>query len=578
MKKILTCIILSIIIFINTTFTCYASETVSNLLSWSSIPDKIKEWSNIPLEQKLMMFYNTVAVSSGIVPDGKISKASLDYWLEYCLGKQEKTVADMTENELDALLETYYGKLKEKGTGFNSKGEFVTSDTVINDYRTFFNNYSKDNVQPLYYTVEVPCIGENNINASAFGSTYVYKTIKYFVEQLGDCYCWLQGDIVSIVPLGDVSKNEYFCLFYKKQNNVTPNNDFYVYEIYNGTNEQTIFTTRGKNTMPVYKINLTVDKSDVLSLDDDRISYMDINSFSVSSSCGAYYSRGVTLDRFYKSVHTLDNSNATIVTKKDRYIKLFTSLANYQDYITSTYEPQVFYTSNYYKTENIQESAIPLDQMVNLYNCYDELCQKILQYVKDTQNANDTAVIKKLDELIKAVYSTGSVPSGGSSGGSSDVIVNIDMSETNSILNKILEEIKKFHSTKIDIDNATDNPLTDWAKKLSNMVKNPEININATVGDMGSVFTKVTDKLKCKFPFSIPWDIFFLLAFLADTPEVPKYEIPFKLENYGIDEVLVIDFEQFSVVSKISRMLLTILYMVALMNLTIKVLGIGKDK
>ena len=68
----------------------------------------------------------------------------------------------------------------------------------------------------------------------------------------------------------------------------------------------------------------------------------------------------------------------------------------------------------------------------------------------------------------------------------------------------------------------------------------------------------------------------FLITFLADTPETPKFDIPIKFDSYNIDYTLTIDFASFEVVSKISRMLLTLCYMVVLIQLTGKVSDIKK--
>lgn len=549
-------------------FTTCITPSFYVYASGNSNYDNFGSWEELNVIQKLYVILANGSTIFGKILSADALKAdeTLNDFINYVGSNYstDPTVGDMTVSQLEAMSESeqdewykkYVSALEDMGATINENGLKMTDDACTK-IRGWLDEYEKNNLQPLYYIGESHCISD--LKASQVGGSYIYTSLKNFVEKY---------DYVIFRYYGSTS---YFYVFNDYPNDVFPilyntwNPNSYSAKLYSKETES------NNVTFTYYSTSGLQSNGCILSFDDNGELVSSVDSIIISTNTTT-----TKLDMSY--YFNYSKAGYELITKDKYNYKVFTSLANYQDYITSTYEPQVFYTTNYYKTENIQESAIPLDQMVNLYNCYDELCQKVLQYVKDTQNADDTAVIKKLDELIQAVYSTGSVPSGGSSGGSTDVTVNTDMSETNSILNKILEEIKKLHSTKIDIDTDTDNPLTDWAKKLSNMVKNPEININATVGDMGSVFTKVTDKLKCKFPFSIPWDIFFLLAFLADTPEVPKYEIPFKLENYGIDEVLVIDFEQFSVVSKISRMLLTILYMVALMNLTIKVLGIGKDK
>lgn len=74
-----------------------------------------------------------------------------------------------------------------------------------------------------------------------------------------------------------------------------------------------------------------------------------------------------------------------------------------------------------------------------------------------------------------------------------------------------------------------------------------------------------------KFPFCIPVDILVLMQTLAHEPETPRFEIPFVLERYGIEEKVVIDLKDFQIISDISRTFLTILWCCTLMNLTTKI-------
>ena len=83
------------------------------------------------------------------------------------------------------------------------------------------------------------------------------------------------------------------------------------------------------------------------------------------------------------------------------------------------------------------------------------------------------------------------------------------------------------------------------------------------------------DALSVKFPFCIPWDVAFLLNLLRASPKPPHYEIPLKYGGDGslisVDETIVLDFEQFGILSIIGRSLLTIIFCKGLLDLTFKI-------
>lgn len=91
-------------------------------------------------------------------------------------------------------------------------------------------------------------------------------------------------------------------------------------------------------------------------------------------------------------------------------------------------------------------------------------------------------------------------------------------------------------------------------------------------------FTDLGNGLKTKFPFSIPWDIHYILSGLATTPKAPRFELPLKVERYGIDETIVVDMARFQVLSDLSRSIFSLLFAMVLINLTIKVIGSLKEE
>lgn len=572
MKSRIISLCLTIIIFFisiySSVFTVFAEDN-PNYGTYG------KRWDDLTfIEKAECLFNNAMSLGGKIINlDGIGANQLIDDYISYLNDNyvtdyQKKCqlmyeVEKMTDEQQQEWYNNYVDALNNMGATINENGLKMTDD-ACKKIRSWLDEYEKNNLQPMYYTVQIPSIADNTLKASLFTTTYEYNTAKYFVEKFGDCYVYPTGKCLIVVPLGDLTKYDSF--FIKSSEYKYPQGIRYQFDIYVGSDEQKIDYYNGfsmSNHLPVYHVNFSDDTTAVSDINDSRITYYKENgSYSLSYTWSF-------------SFPNIPSGNPMVISNKHGYVKVFTSLSNYQDYISNTYEPNVYYTTNYYKNENIQESAIPLEQMVNLYNCYDELCQKILQYVKDTQNADDTAVIKKLDELINAVYKTGSVPSGGSSGGSTDVDISVDMTETNNILTQILEIVKKIANKEI-IELPNDNAVTDWGNTIKDMLTSPETAVDNTVNNLATSLSAPFDKLKEKFPFSIPWDIAFLITFLADTPETPKFDIPIKFESYNIDYTLTIDFSSFEVVSKISRMLLTLCYMVVLIQLTGKVSDIKK--
>lgn len=148
------------------------------------------------------------------------------------------------------------------------------------------------------------------------------------------------------------------------------------------------------------------------------------------------------------------------------------------------------------------------------------------------------------------------------------------------LMSDILQELKDIHKTQVGFGVAgaavdiLQGLFDDLGGVLSGIIELPEVNIRLALDDFNKAYedTGAVEMLKKKFPFSIPWDIAFLVGFLADEPQAPKFELPLVFEKFGINEKLVIDFEDFEVVSKVSRTLLTIIYLVALMKFTTNII------
>lgn len=138
----------------------------------------------------------------------------------------------------------------------------------------------------------------------------------------------------------------------------------------------------------------------------------------------------------------------------------------------------------------------------------------------------------------------------------------------------VVKELKKIkHWTAIDtlLDGA--GAVGEWVSFLTDLL-DPEKALDAVtdfVSTGADALSGVKELIDDKFPFCIPVDILVLMQTLSAEPEAPKFEIPFVLERYGIDEKVVIDLKDFGIVSDICRTFLTVLWCCSLMNFTTKI-------
>lgn len=78
---------------------------------------------------------------------------------------------------------------------------------------------------------------------------------------------------------------------------------------------------------------------------------------------------------------------------------------------------------------------------------------------------------------------------------------------------------------------------------------------------------------KNKFPFCLPWDLYSLFVSLNATPKAPKFTIPFKNSRLNIDYEITIDISDYEMFAKLSRASLSVVFVVALILLSRKLIG-----
>ena len=125
-----------------------------------------------------------------------------------------------------------------------------------------------------------------------------------------------------------------------------------------------------------------------------------------------------------------------------------------------------------------------------------------------------------------------------------------------------------------DTDPGNNPDVTPDTDPKPSEILDPDVIVPDTAAD----FSDISGTLKRKFPFSLPWDVYYLFTVLADTPKTPRFEIPFYIDRLGIHEVIVLDLSPFESISKLSRLFLTLFFCYGLMNLTVKIVSVRKEE
>ena len=112
----------------------------------------------------------------------------------------------------------------------------------------------------------------------------------------------------------------------------------------------------------------------------------------------------------------------------------------------------------------------------------------------------------------------------------------------------------------------TDIPLDSLLNRLEGAIEDIDVRSASATSDLTA--TDVLNKLAPsdvtitdwtnKFPFCIPFDFARAFESLASPRVTPYWEIPFKIETFGIDEVIIVDFTMFNEIAKLCRYLTSV--------------------
>lgn len=153
-----------------------------------------------------------------------------------------------------------------------------------------------------------------------------------------------------------------------------------------------------------------------------------------------------------------------------------------------------------------------------------------------------------------------------------------------------------------DIDSPFD--IGDW---FSGIFNDPFGLGEDIINSLAGFFSDIANGLKKKFPFSIPWDIYKVFTVFSnvqspspasisplsfsdqgemqvltgdiqimanDVHDAPYFKLPIKVDSFGIEEEIIVDMKDFQTLSTFSRTMFSLLFAVALLKFTLKVLSI----
>lgn len=298
-----------------------------------------------------------------------------------------------------------------------------------------------------------------------------------------------------------------------------------------------------------------------------------------------------------------------------RSINVFNSMADLYNYVKG--KPTAYYTSDYYnKTYNditLNQETIKNYTTQNVQNIYntvnnnagDALSSDELQSIIDStvaaeldkingslDDVNDSlkGVNAALDKILKSLDKSGE-----------------ELKTQTSWLEKIYKVLKHMDETLLVISSDLDEILEDDGlldQQTSILSLTAVLNIflygipepeeepapaSVFYDDLSGEYVEEPVVLSAryasrsgggviglmfdKFPFCVPWDVYYCFLSLAETPEAPHFTFPFVIDSMGFRYEFNFNLSRFSMLSELSRMFLTLTFVVYMTHLTKKIVG-----
>lgn len=230
--------------------------------------------------------------------------------------------------------------------------------------------------------------------------------------------------------------------------------------------------------------------------------------------------------------------------------------------------------------DSVQASFGMLKDTINQgFEQQDILIQKnssILQNIADALNAffaQQKTFNETIHQVLKDIKTALTKNSGTTSSGSNNGILTELKTIIENGFDDVVKELKKIRRwTALDTIFDGLDAVADWLDFVTKFFDN----VSDGVGLLVMGFADTVNELTKVFPFSLPVTLTLIMDMLASPPQTPKFELPIKLDKFGIDEKITVDLSEFNTISVISRTFLTIIYCVGLYHLSLKIVTAKK--
>ena len=310
-------------------------------------------------------------------------------------------------------------------------------------------------------------------------------------------------------------------------------------------------------------------------------------------------------------------SDWNLISKTGENIKVWKSRQNYLQYVNGASSgTNKYYTSNnFYNYDDSIDNSITINKQTVQYitegdfiSDYGDAYTTIVNNVKNEYQTNSgitesqihTIVTAVLDELTTQKESppepespseseseskepgSSEGPSGSVSGNSPGADGPQTLSWLEKIYNKLVDILAYLEGGIIDALKAIKNAITantvvdvlgGVIGLLKDLISAGGDAAGGFVDNVGEAFSGAVELLPEKFPFCIPWDLIAVFTVLAATPAPPVFDIPFSVPSLGINETFTIDLSAFDTVAVLCRSLLSLLFILYLINMTVKLVN-----
>lgn len=294
----------------------------------------------------------------------------------------------------------------------------------------------------------------------------------------------------------------------------------------------------------------------------------------------------------------------TFISIDGRKLKVFNSLNALKNYTTGN--RSVYFGSGFYDTPG--EIKVPFDELEKYIDGkYDKFFDDLKDLIgKETDNEDSLSeedLEKLVDKILGSMNDSGNNDNpGGNTGDNSSILSDI-LSALSGYFESVLAYLDSILASIQELIHVeTIKPEPDGEYDLSDMIndvwEDPQNGSQVVADSLSASFSDIGSALMAKFPFCIPNDLYSLFNVFANIPEsraapmsleedgiqtyagsgsAPRFELPLVIESFGVNELIIIDMEPFTPLSKNARVFLSLIFAVALMKFSAVVIGFIND-